>query len=261
MKKTTKKTDSDFLLEHADEGFENLKSADFVIPFLRVLQRMTPQADKDSNEYVEGALPGLFFNTVNQKVYGKTIQVVPLTFKKTWLEWEPNRGGLVARHEPFSIQVDRSDFSHWKPKDNPENVIVETMLFFVLLVDHFNDGPLVFPLSKTGIKHGRNWNTQLMMTRLDSGQRAPYYSSVWKLETVLNKNDRGSWYQIGGKKTAVTRSRFITFEEFTDFVKPIRSSIQQVVSQIDFAQIEDTTSEVEETPVSEKNKKGTKVPF
>ncbi len=202
-----------------------------------------------------------FINTVNQKVYGKTIQVVPLTFKKTWLEWEPNRGGLVARHEPFSIQVDRSDFSHWKPKDNPENVIVETMLFFVLLVDHFNDGPLVFPLSKTGIKHGRNWNTQLMMTRLDSGQRAPYYSSVWKLETVLNKNDRGSWYQIGGKKTAVTRSRFITFKEFTDFVKPIRGSIQQVVSQIDFAQIEDTTSEVEETSVSEKNKKGTKVPF
>ena len=253
---------ADFLIEHANEGFETLEARDFVIPFLRVLQKLTPQADEDSVEYVDGARPGLFFNTVNQKVYGNALQVIPLTFKKTWLEWQPNRGGLVGRHEPFSIKVDRSDFSHWKPFHNPENSIVETMLFFVLLEGHFSDGPLVFPLSKTGIKHGRNWNTQIMMTRLPTGQRAPYYSSVWKLETVLNKNDAGSWYQIGGKKTAVSRVRFITLKEFTDYVNPIKDSIQQVVTQIDFNQIEDTTAKDEELGPKIKSKtKGEQVPF
>jgi len=262
MKNNSKKSDTDFLVEHANEGFENLDARDFVIPFLRVLQKMTPQADEDSVEYVEGAQPGLFFNTVNQKVYGKTLSVIPLTFKKTWLEWGPNRGGLIARHEPFSIKVNRTDFSHWRPMENPENSIVETMLFFCLLIDHLSDGPLVFPLSKTGVKHGRNWNTQIMMTRLPAGQRAPYYSSVWKLETVLNKNDMGSWYQIGGKKTAVSRVRFITHQEFIEFVSPIKDSIQQVVSQIDFTQIEDASVKDEDLGPKIKNKeKGEQVPF
>ena len=113
----------DFLNEHANEGFEGLDSRDYVVPFLRILQRMSPQCDKDSGEQITGAMPGLFFNTVNRKIYGKAVQVIPIFFKKLWLEWLPKRMGLVNRYEPYSIKVDTSDFSHWRIKERPENII------------------------------------------------------------------------------------------------------------------------------------------
>ena len=246
----------DFLNEFADEGFENLDSSDFVIPFLRILQKLSPQVDKDSDEHVSGAQAGLFYNTVNQKIYGKTIEVIPLVFKKAWLEWGPNRGGLMGRHEPHSIKINTSNFTNWHPVgENSENSIVETMLFFILIIGHFQDGPIVFPLSKSGIKHGKNWNTNIMMTRLPSGQRAPYYSSVWEMETVLNKNDQGNWFQVGGKKTAIVRERFITAKEFKDHVFPMKNSLKKIASKVDFTQIEDGGESLE------KDEKGDAVPF
>ena len=232
----------DFLNEHANEGFEGLDSRDYVIPFLRILQRMSPQCDEDSAEKLTGAMPGLFFNTVNRKIYGKSVQVIPISFKKLWLEWLPKRMGLVNRYEPYSIKVDTSDFSHWRIKERPENIIQETYSFFCLLIGHIDDGPLIFSLSSSGLRHGKNWNTQLMMTRLPNGKRAPFYSSVWKLETVINKNKDGSWYQIGAKKTAINRVRFITPKEFSEHVLPIRDSIKESLVNADYSQITDESS-------------------
>jgi len=111
---------------------------------------------------------------------------------------------------------------------------------------HLGDGPIVFPLSKTGIKHAKNWNTQLMMTKLPNGKRAPFFSSVWKLSTVLNKNEQGSWYQVGERKTAITRTRFITLKEFNDYVLPLKESVQQLTTQVDYSQITDETNTKEE---------------
>lgn len=233
----SKNKNDDFLDQYAGEGYDNIETQDVSIPFLVILQKLSPQCDKSADEYVKDAEPGMFFNTLTSKVYGREIELIPLLFKKYWLEWAPNRGGFISRHEPYSIPVDKSDFSHWKAENG--NDINETFMFFCLVNNHFEDGVVIFSLTSTGIKHAKNWNTQIMMTRLDSGNRAPYFSSVWKLKTVLNKNDQGSWYQIGSKKTAVERVRFITKEEFKDYVLPIRESVEKMqIANSDFAQIE-----------------------
>jgi len=226
-----------YLNEHAEEGFENLESNDFVIPFLRILQKLSPQVDIDAPEYVKGAKPGLFFNTVNNKIYGNKIELIPITFKKVWLEWLPERGGLVGRHKPFSIKVDTSKFTKWTVQGGI-NIVTECLLFYCLIVDHVEDGPIVFSLSSTGIKHGKNWNTQIMMTRLPNGKRAPYFSSVWEVTVIKNENNQGVWFQIGSKKTAIVRKRFISNKEFANFVFPFKKSLTDA-QELDFTQIEE----------------------
>ena len=234
-----------FLEEHAGEGFENITQEDLKIPFLRILQKGSPQVDKDDTNYIKGAEPGMFFNTVTQKLYGKEIKVIPIKYQKLWMEWKPDRGGLVARHEPESINVDKSDFSRWTYNGNN---ITETLFFYVMLSDHMTDGPMVFALSSTGIKHGKNWNSQIVHTRLPSGKQAPYFSSVWKLSSVACKNDKGTWYQIGDNTTAVKRVRYISSEDYTNFVSPNRESLSK--NDIDYKQLEDqaTQKQIADSP-------------
>lgn len=233
--KATDEQDVGFLNELAGEGFDNITAEDFAIPFLRILQPLSPQLDEDSENYIPGAKPGMFFNTVTNFLYGTEIKLIPLMYKKVWLEWAPNRGGLVGRHDPHTINVDKSDFSRWTTDEG--NLVSENHMFYVLVADHLDHGPMIFSQSSTGIKHAKNWNTQIMMTRLPSGKRAPFFSSVWKLETVKNKNDQGTWYQLGEKSSHIVRERFVTAEEYNGFISPARDTLD-TLKDPDYAQLE-----------------------
>jgi hypothetical protein len=235
MAKTARKKPTDFLEEYSGQGFEGVSQEDLKIPFLRILQKLSPEVDRDDEAYIKGASPGMFFNTVTKKVYSKEIDLIPVRFQKVWLEWEPDRGGLVARHEPFSIEVDKSDFSKWRYNGNE---IQECYLFFVLVADHIDDGPMIFSLASTGIKHAKNWLTNITHTRLPNGKQAPFFSSVWNLKTVLCKNDAGSWYQVGDKTTAIQKIRFITATEFNKYVFPSKEALK-TLDNVDLKQLED----------------------
>ncbi len=245
----------EFLEAQSGVGFEGIGAEDFQIPFLRILQPLSPQVDEDADEYVSGAKSGMFANTVNNRLYGTTINVIPLMYKKIWLEWAPHRGGLVGRHEPGSIPVNKDKFSSWKAVSDSEepNDIAEHHVFYVIAAEHPEEGPMVFSLWSSGIKHARNWNTQIMMTKLPSGNRAPFFSSVWKLETVRNKNDAGIWYQIGERKSMIERVRFITQEEYSQIVAPTRDALKSLQDP-DYAQLGDQTSEENPSPEGGENK-------
>ena len=134
-----------------------------------------------------------------------------------------------------------------------ENVVQETLFFYCLVAEDIEAGPIVFALSSSGIKHGKNWNTNIMMVKLpNSGKRAPYYSSVWTLKTVPNQNEQGTWYQIGAKKTMIERIRFVTKEEFSNYILPIRESL--TATQLDYSQME-------QQQVSDNSETGEDVPF
>ena len=49
--------------EFGDLGFSEVTSEDLAIPFLRILQAMSPQKNKRDGAYVDGAEEGMFFNT------------------------------------------------------------------------------------------------------------------------------------------------------------------------------------------------------
>ena len=75
---------SDALFEaDAKLGFENVDQESLALPILKLLQNGSGEAQKRNPNYVEGAEPGMFFNTVTRKLYDgeKGIQVIPCHYR------------------------------------------------------------------------------------------------------------------------------------------------------------------------------------
>jgi hypothetical protein len=202
------------LEECAGEGFENTDMDSFAIPFLRVLQSNSPQVDESEECYIDGAKQGLFFNSVTGKLYGPEIDVIPIAYYRQFIEWLPKRGGFVNAHSNSDIldKTERREDENGKFHDYLENgnTVMDTRMHYVLLADYLDEGPIIFALSSTGIKHSKKWMTNMRMLRLPSDAEAPMFSSVYTMKTVKNKNDDGTWYQIGDKSmTAVERKCWI----------------------------------------------------
>jgi len=184
------------------QGFEGADKDSYAIPFLRILQSTSPQINEDEPAYIEGAKVGMFFNTITGELFGKELDVIPAHYARDFIEWMPNRGGFVTTHGSDPVILDRIvkiDDNNNSILDN-DNVIQDTRNHYVLLADHLEQGPIILSLTSTGIKHSKKWMT-LMNTLMipNSKKQAPMFAGVWKIESVQNKNDDGTWYQVGDK--------------------------------------------------------------
>lgn len=198
-------------------GFEGADAKSYATPFLRIIQANSPQLMEDSEIYNEKAKPGHFINSVTNEVYGKTIEVIAFKFDRSYLEWKPDRGGFVGMHsiaEGERLSQDLNGMGDRVGLDN-DNIFQDTHTFYLLIAGREMEGPIIFPLSSTGIKHSRKWMSAAKMLRLPNGAPAPLYASTYEMTTLINENDQGRWYQIGNKtQTGITRIDFIDDEQF-----------------------------------------------
>jgi len=197
------------------QGFENADSSAYAIPFLRVLQTNSPQCNPDEASYIEGARGGYFFNTVTGKLYGKEVLVIPITYKRDFVEWLPNRGGYVKSHgsDPSIMErVVEVDDKNNSILDNG-NIIQDSRNHFILIADDLTAGPIIFSLSSTGIRHSKKWMSLLsnLRTPIDPKKQPPMFLSMWRIATTINENEDGKWYQIGDRSTTL-----INFEGWVD---------------------------------------------
>jgi hypothetical protein len=191
--------------EDAGAGSESITSKDKVIPFVNILQTLSPQLNKKKEGvYVEGAEEGDFFNTATRK-FLKEMIVIPVVFMRRFTEWVPRDkgGGLVADYgSDETCLVKRKTQKNEKGKDfTPEgNEIVQSLTYYSLLYDPENGSvePIVLSMSSTQIKKARQWNgiiTNLKIPR-SNGQGtfnpAMFYHS-YKLTTVPESKDNNQW--------------------------------------------------------------------
>ena len=211
-------------------GFEGADFESYATPFLRILQQNSPQVLEDADNYIPDAKPGYFFNTVTNQLYGKTVNVIPVRFERLFIEWKPNREGFVAIHsveEGMEISLPGEVFGSRIHKEN-ENLVQDTHTFYLLIAGREEEGPLVLPLSSTGIRHSRKWLSQAKMLRLPDRSSAPLYSSIYKLGTAINENAQGRWYQIGDKsRTSIERVDWISADQF-HYVKEVISMFEKI---------------------------------
>src|ERR1039457_5574570 len=71
------------LLGDQGKGFEEAGREAYAVPFLRVLQDLSPQVKSKMPGYVPGAKPGNIFNTVTQKFY-TSLRVIPCHFSQSF---------------------------------------------------------------------------------------------------------------------------------------------------------------------------------
>ena len=86
----------------AGNGFENQTNEDVAIPFLNLLQPMSPEVDKDEDTYIKGATAGRMINSVTKELFPEEgVFVVPCDTQHVFVEWVPRTegGGFVGIHQ------------------------------------------------------------------------------------------------------------------------------------------------------------------
>lgn len=234
-----KKPNYDFLNEFANdvEGYEGLNADTIAIPFIRILQDLSPQLKRSKAEYVEDAEPGMLFNNITQELYGQAVRIVIGKFERYYIEWKPNRGGFVANHDPAMVETEMIKTLIRNEKGqliHPEtgNEFVDTYIYYVLLPDHLECGVCIFATNPSYLKEARRLN-RLLKTTMIPGQtrKALPHFMIWNLEVIEMSNDRGDWY---GPK--------FTFDQFVtpDLLSHVTEERAELPNKsVDYAQIEE----------------------
>jgi len=181
-------------------GFENMSQDDFALPFLRLLTNTSPEVGE-----VEGAMPGMVFNTVTGQLYDgkKGITVIPCAYIRQYIEWAPRGSGSGA---PVAIYPATSDIlsrTHREPGDNKDyldngNYIENTANHYVMVInDEGIPESALITMKSTQLKKSRKWNSMMMSAKM-IGKNGPYtppmYSQLYRLTTQPESNDKGKWF-------------------------------------------------------------------
>lgn len=210
--------DDDFLDEMDGEGTESIGAGDTANNYLKIAQSNSPEITDGS---IEDLKVGMFFDPLSKTVFGKTVELVVLRYELGWNVWAPRErgGGLINRCAVGSIPVVIGDKG--KMYDHEGNTVAETQNYHVLVVGYEHLGIFIFSCASTMLKYGRKWNTKIQQLRTPNGLRkAPIYQGVWQIESVLDSNSQGKWFNIGTKSMdAITKVRNITRTEYEEFIQ------------------------------------------
>jgi hypothetical protein len=185
-------------------GFEEAGASAYAIPFLQILQSGSPQCKKSDGAYIKGAEEGMFYNTVTQEVYDseKGVTVIPCHYTQRFNEWKTREsgGGFVGVHLPGEQPATEKD-DKGRDVTSSGTTIVDTRNHYILIVG--TDGslsPAVVSLTSTQQRKSKQWMSKMQGIKIKNTagvfQTAPMMSRKYKLTTVPESNDKGSWFGI-----------------------------------------------------------------
>ena len=184
----------------ANTGFGNMDTDDYALPFLRVLGQLSPECNKRDAKYVDGAEPGMIFNTVTKQLYdGEAgVNIIPCFYKREYVEWSDRGEGTsapVAIHSVDSgIIKDATRDASYKDRLPNGNYLENTASYFVTIDDGTS---ALISMKSTQLKVSRSWNSMMNSIKLKgkNGMFTPaMYSHVYNLKTVQQSNDKGTWF-------------------------------------------------------------------
>ena len=186
------------------KGFENMTQEDLALPFLRILGQLSPQVTEGDAKYIASAKPGMIYNTVTSELYDgkKGIRVIPCYYKKDFPEWSDRGdgpGAPVAVHLPNSpvIQTGKRDGSKIRLPNG--NYLEETASYYVMAETKTGGfTPALITMKSTQLNVSKKWNSMMKTIQIPNGDGGfaipPMHGVVYNLSSVLQKNDKGSWY-------------------------------------------------------------------
>ena len=186
----------------AHAGFENVKTTSLALPILKLLQNGSGEAQKRNQNYVEGAEPGMFLNTVTKKTYdgANGIEVIPCHYKLEFQEWADFGTGSGRPENIFDANSDilsKTKNEMGKDRLDNGNYILTVGQHYVLILDGNSTENALISMSSSQGKVSRKWNSMMMSITLD-GKNGPYtppsFSHKYKLTSVLNSGKGNQWY-------------------------------------------------------------------
>lgn len=190
--------------EESRQGLENIGQEDMAIPFLKILEKLSPEVDKQKpDRFIDGAEAGDIWDSVNEILYKQEdgLYVIPLTYKKEDIEWRlRSAGGGLVRIYPTSENIlaktkKSADGKRDMLMDDTE--ILRTHQHLVIVVT--KDGgqyPAIIAMTKSRMKDSKAWNSKLAGLKFedkDGSYTPPSFGTIWHITTKGKSNDQGSW--------------------------------------------------------------------
>ena len=193
---------SNIFEEDAAKGLGQIGQDDLALPFLKILGQLSPEVNKRDGKYVEGAEPGMIFNSVTGDLYDgvKGIDVIPCFYKLEYIEWKDRGEGPGA---PVAIYDSSSDImsktkadASYKDRLPNGNYIEKTASHFVI-INGDSPSTALISMKSTQLKISRKWNSMMSGIKL-KGKNGLYtpasFSHIYKLKTTQMSNDKGTWF-------------------------------------------------------------------
>lgn len=182
--------------EHS--GFENMTSDDMSIPFLVILQALSPQVRGSTK--IQGAEEGNFFNTVTNEIFKGDIMLIPCAYQKAFVEWVPRNqgGGFITQHFDSNIfsQTKRDPDTHADVLPNGNHIVTTAYHYCLLVKEGGAADRVVISFTSTQLKKSRRWNSQMINLKVEIGGKyitPPMYSHMYKVSSQPEDNDKGEW--------------------------------------------------------------------
>ena len=188
--------------DDAAKGLGAIGQEDLALPFLKILGQLSPEVNKRDGKYVEGAEPGMIYNSVSGDLYDgvKGINVIPCFYKLEYIEWKDRGEGLGA---PVAIYDSSSDImsktsadANYKDRLPNGNYIEKTASHFVI-VSGDSPSTALISMKSTQLKISRKWNSMMSGIKMKgaNGMFTPAsFSHIYKLKTTQMSNDKGTWF-------------------------------------------------------------------
>ena len=213
----------DQIFETAGEGID-YDTSELQIPFLRLIQAMSPQLKKTDPKFINGCTQGDMFNTVTNQYWDgeEGITVIPCYQETKYLQFVPrdSGGGFVgeiAPTDPIIKQAKREGNKEMLPNGNE---LVKSDQHYCIILDGDIPTLAIMDMKVSQLKVSRRWKTQIAMQKVKdkSGQlRVPaVYANMWKFKSVEESNDQGTFFNWNFERVGFVQDRAL-FDEAKKF--------------------------------------------
>lgn len=174
-------------------GSENVTTDDLIIPRLELIQGLSPAVKRGDPGFIQGAMPGMYNNSVSRQLYGEDCTVIPVHFSVQHIVWRDRQlakqlgisaeGGFFGA---FNTPEEANARAEQEGGEEAAITVIDTPTHLCLILNPETGGweEIMIPMPKTKAKVSRQWNS---LVKLAGGDR---FSRAYKLTSVLQKNAR-----------------------------------------------------------------------
>jgi hypothetical protein len=247
---------ADRIAQDAGAGMEGVDRDSFAIPFVRVLQQMSPQCTAGKTGYNPAAKAGQFINTVTGELIdgNEGFIFIPCAFQRRFIQWAPRSstgGSYKGEWLPEDVaaklvsgELKKGDDGRiyvGEPNPKKSDYVADTRNHFGLMVTDKGVAQVLLSLSSTQIKKSKQLMGMLSSIRIN-GQVPPTWLSKIRITTLPESNDQGSWFGI-----RVEHAGFVDDPKLYDMAREFHDTIVAGMAKADYhdAEADDSTDEEE----------------
>jgi hypothetical protein len=210
------------LSEDTGAGMEGADKDSFAIPFIRILQQLSPQCTAGKTGYMPDAEPGQIFNTVtNELIDGSEgIIFIPCAFQRRFIQWGARSAGAgfkgefvpeviaekLANGELVKSEDDGRIYFAGKTNPKKDDYFADTRSHFGLVLSDNGWAQALLSLSASQLKKSKQLMGILSAVRV-KGVTPPTWMNKIRITTVQESNDEGSWWGVRVEHAGFVDSR------------------------------------------------------